>query len=97
MSTYYQTQEINTQPTSEGWYAHTCYNYRSSLDDSTNVQPVRPGTTISWKAGYKYWNTGGTNEKYAGSQKDWQKFVLEDSATTMILSSALLVSTLILF
>ena len=84
-------------PTVEGWYAHTCHNYRSSLDSSSNVEPIRPGATIAWKAGYKLWNSGGSIETYSGNLKDWNKFVLEDSATPLLLSSVALAAFIILF
>ena len=83
---------------SNGWYAHTCYNYRASSDNKLFVQSINVGNVISFKAGYKIWSapaapatTGSPTPNTLvafGYNSALLKFTIADSATHLKLTTA---------
>jgi hypothetical protein len=51
-STWYQTYDWWSKD-ANGWFAHTCYNYRASSDNNQYVEEIKVGNTISFRAGFR--------------------------------------------
>lgn len=64
LSRWYQTWDY--WPVDQnGWYAHSCYNYRASTDNAVYVKGINVGNTINFRAGYRIWPSATSTTPYA--------------------------------
>lgn len=91
-SKYYMSQDITTAygtANDQGWYSHTCYNYRASSDNAQYIKGIKVGNTIQFRAGWNIFISATANAVSNGQAAGIKKYeIVDDGALALAASSA---------
>lgn len=92
-----QEATVSTIADSNGWYTYACAGYRSNDDTTRSLVDFKVGTTVSYRAGYKYFASGtqATSLSESAVLDSVLTYVIQDSAVLLLSAASAAVSMLI--